>query len=528
MSLLRRLMLVAYDSAYDLDVKPQYSGPHTYDAGGNLAARWYVYYSFRPHPGANLVRQDPIDTGVNIHKNKRDRQRALRRLAQAIEILLRDGYNPYTDDPIRIYEKADEDQSRAPEFKIEQAFDFVLNLKESQYGTAFADFKSRLLRFKAFLIEKGYADRSIREVNKPLVINYLNQVQIKTSPRNRNNTRIAISTFFSELLQVDAVAENFVAHINIVSAKPERNKSLSTELEDRIYQMLSLSKQGRLLRLYIYFVSYNFLRPIEVSRLLVKDVDTIDRVVQVRAKNKPVKRKRLPDILLEELPDLGSLDPNTYLFGRDGLGQYWQANETSRSGYYSTMFRMVVKENFNLDKDYGLYSFRHTFIARLYNALLLGTTPDEAESRLMLITGHSTRKALRSYLREIDAVLPDDYSPMIARKPAAESPQSGQVITHEDLQRIMRLFRFLMVVDLDKSDYIADPGNNLTLRQAIAENLGREGCTRIYVRIAKEKFSPWTAKMFEKRCAQFPYLAILEHSETTTKIGFSGGIAENG
>jgi hypothetical protein len=37
-------------------------------------------------------------------------------------------------------------------------------------------------------------------------------------------------------------------------------------------------------------------------------------------------------------------------------------------------------------------------------------TPQEAKSRLMLITGHVTLKALDAYLRDIDAVLPEDYS----------------------------------------------------------------------------------------------------------------------
>lgn len=37
-------------------------------------------------------------------------------------------------------------------------------------------------------------------------------------------------------------------------------------------------------------------------------------------------------------------------------------------------------------------------------------TPDEAESKLMTITQHSTKDALRKYLREINAYRPEDYS----------------------------------------------------------------------------------------------------------------------
>jgi hypothetical protein len=37
-------------------------------------------------------------------------------------------------------------------------------------------------------------------------------------------------------------------------------------------------------------------------------------------------------------------------------------------------------------------------------------TPSETKGRLQLITGHSTQKALEAYLRNLDAVMPEDYS----------------------------------------------------------------------------------------------------------------------
>ncbi|WP_262884248.1 hypothetical protein [Flavobacterium haoranii] len=37
-------------------------------------------------------------------------------------------------------------------------------------------------------------------------------------------------------------------------------------------------------------------------------------------------------------------------------------------------------------------------------------TPEEAESNIMAITGHTSKTALRKYLREINAYIPEDYS----------------------------------------------------------------------------------------------------------------------
>jgi len=73
-------------------------------------------------------------------------------------------------------------------------------------------------------------------------------------------------------------------------------------------------------------------------------------------------------------------------------------------------YRVIFKFHFGLGKDYGLYSFRHTYITKLYRALVKDSSPFEAKSKLMLITGHSSMTALQKYLRDIDAELPEDYS----------------------------------------------------------------------------------------------------------------------
>ena len=60
-----------------------------------------------------------------------------------------------------------------------------------------------------------------------------------------------------------------------------------------------------------------------------------------------------------------------------------------------------------------MYSFRHTFITKLYRKLREDKSPYETKSILMNITGHTTMDALEKYLRDIDAELPEDYSNLI-------------------------------------------------------------------------------------------------------------------
>jgi len=206
----------------------------------------------------------------------------------------------------------------------------------------------------------------------------------------------------------DIVATNFVKRIPVLKSIPQRNKTYSKEKQEEIYKYLE--KEDTLLLLYIKFISYNFLRPIEVCRLKVGDIDLKNKVIKFKAKNSPLKTKIIPDLLINDLPDLSTMNKSLCLFTPDQIGGKWETDVDNKRDYFSKRFKKVVKDPFGLGKDYGLYSFRHTYITKLYRALVKGSSPFEAKSKLMLITGHSSMSALQKYLRDIDAELPEDYS----------------------------------------------------------------------------------------------------------------------
>ncbi|MCV9929041.1 tyrosine-type recombinase/integrase [Flavobacterium sp. LS1R49] len=399
MSKIRHLLTKEYANAYDLTYKKLYSSPSIYDAKGDLSKRWYVYYSFRNPETEKLERQTPIYSGVNQFKTVKERREAIKILAKAIETILENGYNPY-DDSISVDE--------LKKYSIPDAVTFALDLKKNSLKeNSYRDFRVRIKSFEKWLLSNGYENRYITSVNKKAAIGFLNDVLTATSPKNRNNTRANLSMFFQTLEDNDIITDNFIKKINVLKSTPERNKTFSTEQEKDILEYLL--KNDTLLLLFIQFVSLNHLRPIEVVRLRIKDINIKDRLIYVRAKNKPVKTKIIPEILLNELPELNKYNGESFLFTPKGIGFDWTTNETDKRGYFGDRFKKV-KDSLKLSKDYGLYSFRHTFITKLYKELVKNSTPNEAKSKLMLITGHTTMSALEKYLRDIDAVLPDDYS----------------------------------------------------------------------------------------------------------------------
>ncbi|MFC0604590.1 tyrosine-type recombinase/integrase [Winogradskyella pulchriflava] len=451
MSSIFLLLQKVHENVHVLSMKTNYSEPKIYTGGVDinqwskltkseqtkaLNKDWYVHYSFRHPESGRLIRQTNIKAGANRFKDKRSRYHILKVIKQSLEIILSEGFNPYEDNAnLKQYleERLDNKQRTKNSSKSEnittklkvkpndkfetnvnlkEAFELVLKLKENvMTHDSFVKYRSRINKFNTWLLNNGFNTKSdIRSIQKKTVITYLNQRLEDTGVRNRNNARTDLSSFFQTLKDNDITAQNFIKEINILKATPKRNKSFSPKQENEIFSYLE--KSDKTLLLFIKFICYALLRPIEICRLKIKDIDIPDKKLYVVAKNQPVKIKIIPEILLKEIPSLKDFDPNHPLFSKDSLGQEWSVKESSRKDYYTKQFK-AVKDNFNLNSDYGLYSFRHTYIAKMYKKLARESSPHKAKSDLMLITGHTSMSGLENYLRSIDAQLPKDYSNLL-------------------------------------------------------------------------------------------------------------------
>lgn len=358
--------------------------------------RWCVYYYFKNEQG-KFVKQSSVYFKINqTFKDFDSRYRAIHRLKITIQNLLEGGFSPY-----------DKDGLENEKYTCLSVFDQALLLKKKTISQAsFTDYKHRLKQFQKFLTDRGLHHLTIDKITKKDVMEFLNSVLIRSSARNRNNTLLVLRAIFSTLEENDHISYNPTAKIKKLQTKPQRNKTYTKQQEEEIFSIIN-EKDPQLL-LFVKFVSYNFLRPIEVCRLQVKDINFEEKLLSVRAKNKLVKTKIIPQILFDEIQHFKNQPAEYHLFTPNGTGE-WKTTETNKRDYWSKRFK-EVKDALKLGKDYGLYSFRHTFITKLYRQLRQQYGQLETYDRLMLITGHSTLVALKQYLRDIDAELPQDYS----------------------------------------------------------------------------------------------------------------------
>jgi integrase len=447
--LLQRVHQNVHQNRHSLD-KKKFSRPKIYTGGVDitlwnelskeeqkqaLTKDWYIYYKFIDSITGKLKRMPNIKGGSNRYKTKKERLLILTQLRDALEYLLEKGLNPYSDSDTSLLEleKATPKKNKMvvvapvskdtnvaenpqpvkpaiiePVLSIKEAFAYALKIKKKSLNdTSYMNFEGRINRFKKALDENA----PITSLNRKQTNEYLNSILEATSARNRNNTRIDLSSLFEVLENDEIIPENFIKRINTLKTKPQRNKTYTPDMQETIYTYLE--KNDALLLLFIKFISYNFLRPVEVCRLKVGDLDIKDKKLYVRAKNKLVKIKIIPEILIKDLPDLTQMNKEDFLFTPTKIGAQWIATENNRRDHFSKRFKTIVKDHFGLGADYGMYSFRHTFITKLYRELRKSYSPFEAKSILMNITGHSTMTALELYLRDIDAELPEDYSHLL-------------------------------------------------------------------------------------------------------------------
>jgi len=447
MSTISLLLQAVHVSVHDLPMKTNYSEPKIFTGGVEfsqwnklskqeqndaISKDWYVYYAIRNPETGKFVRQPNIKQEANRIKTAKERFQYLKTVQQDLSILLKKGYSPYIDNTEltnKYFKKTDissKPKISTPEKEIvventvvviekeqtiREAFDFGLKNKINVLGKAsYSNYQGRINRFLTWLDSNGSSSNGISTLNKKILNDYLNSVLENSGATNRNNTRADLSSLMQLLVDNDIMTINFVKSISILKSKPERNKTFTNKQVSDIQKHLEVNDP--VLLLYIQFITYNFLRPVEVNRLKIGDLDLEGKKLFVRAKNKAVKIKIIPQKILDLLPDLSQMDKNHYLFTPTTIGGDWDAEENNRRDYFSKKFK-IVKDHFELDKNYGLYSFRHTAITNLYREIRKTKTPHESKSILMGITGHQTMIALEKYLRDIDAELPDDYSEML-------------------------------------------------------------------------------------------------------------------
>lgn len=368
---------------------------------------WHIKWWFRNPDTGLLERQTNIKAGINRLKTKTDRLEFMKVYKRGMVESFQEGFNPFT------YNSDNPTPSTVTTAK--KALLDALNTKKEIVGrSTTSDYKSHVNGFISFLqnIEMDKAD--IKKITRLHVSQYLDQVLQKNSARTRNNVRASLSSIFGEM------RDKFIIESNFIDTDIKKLKTKSkTDRRFTFDQMRSISdylqKQDPHLLLYIKVVAYNFLRPIEVNRLTVSSIDLETQTMYFDQKTKTGKTKYIPNLYIEEFKALLKNNPpgHYHLFTPQNIPAVWQTADKDKRNYFTKRFKKL-KDLLGLGSEYGLYSFRHTYITNTYLVLKSnGLTHIEAIQYLMRITGHNTEVGIKKYIHENDADRPDDWSDLL-------------------------------------------------------------------------------------------------------------------
>ena len=375
-----------------------------------LKKRWCLVWFFRNPKTDLLERRTNYKGGVNRLRTMSLRYDFLKTKKKALKEAIIAGWSPYNDNQDN-FELNESKEIHSIKEALDLAYDHskltVAKVTSSSYRTT----KNQFIEF----IGAKNSIKDINELNKSAVLKFLNHKLKETSARTRNNSKASLSALFSIMEnQLDIIDRNFIKDISNEKTKAKTDRTFTKKELKEIVDWLR--KNDPYLLLYIRFIAYNFLRPVEVNRLKVKDINLEESLLYFKAKNKPLKVKRIPSIFIEDIKamNLHLYNKEDFLFTMNDKPSDWVSDDNSKRDAFSKRFK-VVKDKFNLGAKYGLYSFRHSFITNLFRTLR--TTENKSYSEaiefLQPITGHETREALEKYIHTHDMDIPKDWSDKI-------------------------------------------------------------------------------------------------------------------
>ncbi len=386
---------LAYTGSYT-DLKAMHKIPSVTIYQGK---KWYVGFSLR-NPYTGKIQRFQKYGEINAQPTKALKIEHAKALKKAIEELLANGWSPFEVQAQNTITYFVHDLERV-----------LIHRKSYQTISSFQGGVSRLNVFLLYLKNKGLHEHPSLMIGKGLINQFLehliNEKQVK--PTTRNNYLRELKSLFSQLEEWELVPINPCKGIKMLQQRATKNAQIQPNELAAIKKWL-LANDPNLYN-YIRFITYAFLRPIEVSRLMVGNIDLENRILHVPTKTKAQKSKYIVDALYDYLRSLNlqNYRSTNFIFTPNGIPGPWQRSELGRRTYFTERF-WKAKQKIELNENVSLYSFRHTFISDLYRNYreALGSE-HEAKLKLMQITGHESFAALDAYLREVEAFIPRNF-----------------------------------------------------------------------------------------------------------------------
>ena len=375
-----------------------YKNLRAYDAGGDLTKKWFISYYF--YNSRSNTYQRIRETGdINRHSDLKERKTALKALLQAKEVLLEKGFSPF-----ETYDKDTMLHKVGLLFQnTDECITKVLEHKKLHIAhTSYTSLRSRIENFRTYLFHRKLLSVNPNEITKRHIMDYLDfrTQNDGISGRTRNNLLIDLKTLFNTMIDLDFIKENPAARVKKVRQVSEKNKFYEKEELENLFELIE--KHNPYLMVYCKFIFHSFLRPIEIVRLQVKDIDLKNMVINIpanKAKARVAQSVKIMDILKPVVLEMKLEDcpPDYYIFSSNKK----PSTKGTTRDYFTDKFKKA-KDELGLSTNHTMYGLKHTGIS---NLLMNGAK----EKDVRKYTRH-TSSAFEAYTKRYDMQSPEDLS----------------------------------------------------------------------------------------------------------------------
>lgn len=328
------------------------------DCGGDLSKRWYLEFYVWSERKAKLVRRRWYKGFENFDNYKDRRSYGLECARRLNGVLPKSSVD-------KLPKEVEEVSMKASIVLFYDSMEAVLKSNYEEGSKTFRDYSGTLEEFQRFLKSEGLSRVKYDDLQKGHVHLYIDFLRSNGKSGATVRNKIArLKALASKLLERELVEKNIFIGLKLPKVvQTEKNTSFSPDLLNKIKK--DLLKNDPYFWLCCQFIYYTYMRPAEIRRLKVKDLDLESAKIHVPgsiSKNSKTQTIEIPSILLDQLKtNIASSDRDFYLFSREERPDPQQIS----TKFLGNKFR-DMRQRIGFDPKHTLYSFKHTGVVNAY------------------------------------------------------------------------------------------------------------------------------------------------------------------
>lgn len=314
--------------------------------------------------------------------SKREIQRILIKVCAEINMKLEAGKNPGI-----------EAEMPKAYTKIKEAIEIYLSIKKKQMREdGYRSYKSFVNKLYEFLDENKISDCYVISFNKDIAVDFLTELELDKAVGNRtwNNYLAFYRTLWNWLIEKNYIKVNVFEGFRKKEEPEKLRKIIDDKTHSKIVEYCSSNMPN--FEIVIDLVRCAFIRPAEICKIQIENVDLQNKVIHIpagKAKTKKFRYSYLPEWLCDKIKSQIKLDrypKSFYLFTRDLNPGPVKIGTRELDKMFTKM-----RDETKIGSDKQLYSYRDTGITNLENMGI-------PRSVIQKLTDHHTEKMVGKYV----------------------------------------------------------------------------------------------------------------------------------